>query len=181
MCIYLVQSLQLNSAWLSSTQLDSAQFSSIQLNLAQFSSIQLNSAQFSSLSLTQLSPSWIDSAQLSIKPDLGSILTLRDRPSVKILLNYFGLGLIMFPKFFFSTKSMKKIDSSLYLNFKSHTKKNWKLICRNEKKFVVLIHVIKLAWYSTMMIDGINILGYHFSGIFVLLDQLEQILFKKRL
>jgi len=125
-------SAQFDSARLSSTQLDSAQLSSSQLNSSQlnstqFSSIQLNLAQFSSLSLTQLSPSWIDSAQLSIKPDLGSILTLRDRPSVKILLNYFGLGLIMFPKFFFSTKSMKKIDSSLYLNFKSHTKKKLKI------------------------------------------------------
>ena len=107
-------SAQFDSARLSLTQLKSAQLksawlSSIQLNSAQFSSIQLNSAQFSSLSLTQLSPSWIDSAQLSIKPDLGSILTLRDRPSVKILLNYFGLGLIMFPRFFFQPRAWKKL------------------------------------------------------------------------
>ena len=83
MCIYLVQSLQfdsarlsltqVDSAWLSSIQLDSVRFSSTrwtQLNLVWISSNYLNSAwlsltQFDSARLSHLDSAWVSSTQLN--------------------------------------------------------------------------------------------------------------------
>ena len=61
MCIYLVQSLQLDSVWLSLTQLDSAWLSLTQLDSAWLSLTQVDSAW---LRLTQLDSAWLSLTQL---------------------------------------------------------------------------------------------------------------------